>query len=167
MRQPKQASYTMGGQAVQINTGAKGDEMQNKEENGLIFIRLFSGEDIYHELRKVCQKYKVETAVVLCGIGQLKQFELGYFKEKGNYTPQEFEKPHELLSLTGNISDQEGEYNFHLHAVLGNEERGVGGGHLIRGKVEVTNEIVLLKTNLKIKRKLNENTGLQEMLLED
>ena len=64
--------------------------MQSKEESSLIFIRLFPGEDIYHELKKVCQRHKVETAVVLSGVGQLKQFKLGYFKEKGNYTPQEF-----------------------------------------------------------------------------
>jgi len=140
--------------------------MQSKEENNLILVRLFPGEDIYRELKRVCQKHKVETAVVLSGLGQLTQFELGYFKEKGNYTPQEFEKPYELLSLTGNISLQEGEYNFHLHAVLGNEEKKAIGGHLIKGKVEVTNEIVLLKTSLKVKRRLDEHTGLQEMLLE-
>ena len=140
--------------------------MQSKEQNGLIFIRLFPGEDIYRELEKVCQKYKVATAVVLSGLGQLKHFELAYFKEKGNYTPQEFDKAHELLSLTGNTSLQEGEYNFHLHAVLGNEEKEVVGGHLIKGEVEVTNEIVLLKTGLRVKRKLEENTGLQGMFLE-
>jgi len=41
------------------------------------------------------------------------------------------------------------------------------GGHLIKGKVEVTNEIVLLKTNLKMRRKLEESTGLQGMFLEE
>jgi len=141
--------------------------MQSKQENGLILVRLFPGEDIYRELKKVCQKYNVETAVVLSGLGQLKNFELGYFKEKGNYTPREFEKAHELLSLTGNISLQEGDYNFHLHAVLGNEEKEVVGGHLIKGEVEVTNEIVLLETGLKVKRKLEESTGLQGLFLED
>jgi len=140
--------------------------MQTKEEGSLIFIRLIPGEDIYHALNEAFQKHKVETAVVLSGVGQLKQFELGFLKEKGDYRPQQFDKPHELLSLAGNISNQEGEYNFHLHAVLGNEKKKVVGGHLIRGKVEVTNEIVLLKTNLKVKRKLEESSGLQGMFLE-
>ena len=140
--------------------------MQSKEEDSLIFIRLFPGEDIYYELEEVCQKHKVETAVVLSGVGQLKQFELGYFKEKGNYTPEEFEKPHELLSLTGSISTQEGKYSFHLHAVLGNEGKNVVGGHLIKGEVGVTNEIVLLKTNLELERRLEESTGLQGMFLD-
>jgi len=140
--------------------------MQSKQEGSLIFIRLFPGEDIYHELEEVCQRHKVETAIVLSGIGQLKQFKLGYFKENGNYTPQEFQKPHELLSLAGSISNQEGKYDFHLHVVLGNEEKNVVGGHLIKGIVEVTNEIVLLKTSLKLERRLEESTGLQGMFLE-
>jgi predicted DNA-binding protein with PD1-like motif len=71
-----------------------------------------------------------------------------------------------LLSLTGNISKQSEGYNFHLHAVLGNENKQVVGGHLFKGIVEVTNEIVLLKTDIKIKREVEEKTGLQGMFLE-
>ena len=118
--------------------------MQSKEEGNLIFIRLFQGEDIYHELDQACQRHQVKTAVVLSAVGQLKQFELGYFRGKGDYALEEFEKPHELLSLTGNISKQDKGYNFHLHVVLGNEKKEVVGGHLMKGEVEVTNEIVLL-----------------------
>lgn len=141
--------------------------MQSKEKDNLVFVRLFPNEDIHRELRRVCKKHEVETAVILSGLGQLKQFQLGYYKEKGNYRPQEFRKPHELLSpLTGNISKQEGEYSLHLHAVLGDEEKSVVGGHLMSGKVEVTNEIVLLKTDLRIKRILEERTGLEGMFLE-
>ena len=140
--------------------------MQSQEKGELIFIRLFPGEDIYQALKEACQKYRVKTAVVLSGIGQLKKFKLGYFKEKGDYAPEEFEKPHELLSLAGSISNQGGDYNFHLHVALGNEEKVVVGGHLIKGTVEVTNEIILLKTDLTVKRALEEDTGLQGMFLE-
>ena len=141
--------------------------MQSKEKDGLIFIRLFPGEDIYQSLKEACRKHRVETAVVLSGVGQLKQFKLGYFKERGDYTPEEFQKPHELLSLTGNISSQEGDYNFHLHVALGNEAKKVVGGHLIEGKVEITNEIVLLKTNLTVTRREEESTGLKGLFLEE
>ena len=141
--------------------------MQSKEKSGLIFIRLFPGEDIYQTLNKVCQKHRVKTAVVLSGVGQLKKFKLGYFREKGDYAPEEFAKPHEMLSLAGIISEHEGDYNFHLHVALGNETKGVVGGHLIKGTVEVTNEIVLLKTDLAVTRKLEESSGLQGMFLEE
>lgn len=140
--------------------------MQSKERDNLILARLLPGEDIHQELKEICNKHRVETAVVLSGIGQLKQFQLGYFKEKGNYVPQEFAKPHELLSLSGNISNQKGEYKLHLHAVLGDEDKSVVGGHLIKGEVEVTNEIVLLKTAVSITRRLEETTGLEGMFLD-
>ena len=141
--------------------------MQSKERGDLIFVRLFPGEDIYQLLREACRKYRVETAVVLSGLGQLKQFELGYFREKGDYAPEEFAKPHELLALSGIISRQGGDYNFHLHVALGDEEKRVVGGHLIKGTVEVTSEIVLLKTDLAVKRREEESTGLQGMFLEE
>jgi predicted DNA-binding protein with PD1-like motif len=143
-----------------------GGDMQSKQEKNLIFIRLFPGEDIFEKLREVCSKYQINTAVAISGIGQLKDFKLGYFKEKENYTREHFETPHELLSLEGNIAKQGEEYIFHLHAVLGNEKKEALGGHLIEGVVEVTNEIVLLKVNVRIHRKLEDTTGLEGMFLE-
>ena len=140
--------------------------MLSKQEEDLIFIRLFPDENIYEKLEEVCNKHKVGTALVISGIGQLKDFKLGYFKEKGDYTPQYFKNPYELLSLQGNITRRGGEYIFHLHAVLSNEKKEVIGGHLIEGLIEVTNEIVLLKSELKFERRTEESTGLEGMFLE-
>ena len=140
--------------------------MQSKEKESLIFIRLFPDEDLHEKLREVCKLHNVKTAVVLSGLGQLKQFQLGYFKEKKNYVKEAFDKPYELLSLTGNICRQNNEYELHLHAVLGDEEKNAIGGHLIEGKVEVTNEIVLLKINIDIEKRLEKETGLKGLFLE-
>jgi hypothetical protein len=140
--------------------------MQSKEKDNIIFLRLFPDEDLHEKLREVCKLYGVKTAVVLSGLGQLKKFKLGYLKEKDNYTPEKFDKPQELLALTGNICLQNEDYELHLHAVLGDEKKNAIGGHLIEGKVEVTNEIVLLKTNIAVKRRLEEKTGLKGMFLE-
>ena len=141
-------------------------DIETEEKDNLVFLRLFPDEDIYEKLTEACKKHQLETAVVISAVGQLKQFQLGYFKEKGNYTPEKFQDPHELLSLSGNISKQAAGYEFHLHAVLGNKKKSAVGGHLISGRVAVTNEIVLLKTDLKIKRKLEEVTGLKGMFLD-
>ena len=140
--------------------------MQTKEKDNLIFIRLFPDEDIHKKINEACKSHKVKTAIVVSGIGQLKKIQLGYFKEKNNYAPDKFDEPYELLSLNGSIVCQNDEYINHLHAVLGDQKKNVIGGHLIRGKVEVTNEIVLLKTNINIKRRLEKETGLQGMFLE-
>ena len=141
--------------------------MESKEQDQIIFVRLFSDENLFNMLEKVCQKHNVKTAVVLSGLGQLKKFKLGYFVEKNNYSPQEFTDPHELISLTGNIGMLDNEkYEFHLHASLGNKNKETVSGHLIDGTVEITNEIVLLKTDIEIKREIEDKTGLKGLFLE-
>ena len=140
--------------------------MQSKEKDKLVFIRLFPDENINEKLTEACEKHKVSSAVVISGLGQLKRFRLGYFKEKNNYVPELFNKPHELLSLTGNICKQNNGYILHLHAVLSDENKKTFGGHLLEGRVEVTNEIVLLKTDIQLKRRLEEETGLQGLFFE-
>jgi len=140
--------------------------MQSKENDNLIFVRLFPDENIHKKLIEVCKKHKVKTAVVLSGVGQLKKFQLGYFKEKNKYATEKFDKTHELLSLTGTICRQKGDYVVHLHAVLSDEKKKTIGGHLFNGMVEVTNEIVLIKSSVEIFRRLEEKTGLKGMFLE-
>ncbi|MFH1835175.1 MAG: DUF296 domain-containing protein [Methanobacteriota archaeon] len=140
--------------------------MQSKEDKNLVFIRLFQDEDFYESLRAACVKHVVKTAVFLSGIGQLKDFKLGYFVEKGNYGEKHFPEVHELIALQGNVVFQDEEYVFHVHCVVGNREKKAFGGHLLSGKVSITNEIVLLKTDIEAARRIGEETGLYELFLE-
>ena len=140
--------------------------MKSNEMNNIIFIRLFQDEDVNEQINEACRLHDVKTAVVLSGIGQLKQVKLGYFKEKGDYTPETFNKPLEILSLSGNICKQNNNYILHLHAVLGDKKKNTIGGHFMEGKISITGEIVLLKTSINVYRKLNNKTGLQALILE-
>jgi predicted DNA-binding protein with PD1-like motif len=140
--------------------------MQSKENKNLIFIRLFQEEDINEQLKKVCKLHNVKMAVVISGIGQLKDARLGFFKKKGDYFPEYFNKPLEIVSLTGNLNKQDDDYILHLHAVLSDEKKNTIGGHFIDGKISITAEIVILKTTLDLKRKFNNKTGLNDLYLE-
>lgn len=139
--------------------------METLQENTLIFIRLLPDEDIIENIQKACEKYQVQTAIVISGIGQLKNIKLGYFKEKEDYAPQTFEKPHELLNLSGTIIKQDDTYLSHLHVSLGNEQKQVIGGHLLGGKINITCEIAILHSTAKVTRKISEKTGLKELRL--
>lgn len=140
--------------------------MKSNEMNNIIFIRLFQDEDVNEQIKEACKLHDVKTAVVLSGIGQVKQVQLGYFKEKGDYTPETFNKPLEILSLSGNICKQNNDYLLHLHTVLGDNKKNTVGGHFMKGKISITGEIVLLKTSINIYRKLNNKTGLKALILE-
>lgn len=134
--------------------------MDCKEEEGLIFVRMYAGEDFFEELEKACKRTGTVTAVVLSAVGMLADFELGYFRAKGDYAKQSFKKPHELVALSGLIIREPKAYNFHLHAALADEKKKVKGGHLFAAKVKVTAEIVLLKSGHPMRRELDEETGI-------
>ena len=140
--------------------------MQSKEVENLIFIRLFENEDIFDQLKIACKTHNVKTAIIISGIGQIKNAKLGYFKEKNNYTPKLFIKPLEILSITGNIIREANDYNFHIHVVLGDEKKSAFGGHLLEGNISVTAEIVLLKSSIDLIRKIDDKTGLKTLYLE-
>jgi len=140
--------------------------MQSKEVDNIIFIRLFENEDILEQIKKSCKKHSVKTAVVLSGIGQIKNSKLGYFKKKGDYSPKKFNKPLEILSLSGNVIKKDDDHIAHIHIVLGDEDKKAIGGHLLEGTISVTAEIALLKTSIKLKRKIEDKTGLQGLYLE-
>ncbi len=140
--------------------------MESKEKKNIIFIRLFEDEDIYEQIKKACRTHNVKTAVILSGIGQIKHTILGYFREKGDYCPEAFNKRLEILSLSGNVCKQNKDYYLHLHTVLGDEKKKAFGGHLIEGIISVTAEIILLKTSIDVKRKIDNETGLQTLFLE-
>ena len=140
--------------------------MKSKENENLIFIRLFPNEDVNTQIMNACKRHNVRTAVLISAIGQLQKVKIGYFKEKGDYFPKMFEKPLEILSLTGNICKQNDEYIPHFHIVVGDENKNAFGGHFIDGKVSVTAEIVLLKNEINLYRKINEKTGLKNLYFE-
>ena len=97
--------------------------MKSKEKNNIILIRLFSDEDLCEKLIEVCKIHNLRTGVLLSGIGQLKKVELGFFNKDKNYIIDEYEQPHELLMLSGNICKKEEKYLLHLHVVLANEKK--------------------------------------------
>jgi predicted DNA-binding protein with PD1-like motif len=140
--------------------------MEYRESEGLVMARLHQDEDIFESLEKVCSACGVRTGVVLSGIGMLKQSELSFYVKQGRYATMQFPEALELVGLTGNILLQEGEYKFHLHATLASKTKEALAGHLSRGTVNVTNEIVILKTDIPARRVMDDATGLMALTFE-
>jgi predicted DNA-binding protein with PD1-like motif len=137
--------------------------MQSAIESNVILMKLEHDEDLFEELRNVVREYKIESAIILSGIGQLRDFELLYFTGE-KYINKIFKKAHELLSMQGSIASDKGNASIHIHASLANERCEVVGGHLYCGTVTVLNEITLLKLdNIHLTRELNKKTGLKEL----
>jgi len=139
--------------------------MQSSVEGNTIMLRLEDGEDVFQCLKKVVKKHKVKSAVVVSGIGMLKNFELGYFDGE-RYHKRKFQECHELLSMHGTITTLD-EISIHLHCSLSNKAHQAIGGHLTGAKVGVLNEICLLRLDeMSLSRKLNPKTGLKELIID-
>jgi len=132
--------------------------MQFKTESNIVIVRLDDGEDFFESMEKVVKSCEIESGMILSGIGQLKNFELGYFDGE-KYVKKTFEKPMELVSMHGSIAE-----TFHIHCTLSDEKQRVYGGHLFKGIVSVVNELMILKLNkIRLKREKDKKTGLKTL----
>jgi hypothetical protein len=112
----------------------------------VIVARVEPGSDLLRSLQKVVAEEGVTSGVIVSGVGLLKQAKLRncrslpeeYPITDANRTYLSFEKPLEILSISGNVTLAEGEPLVHAHLTLSSVEEDeitVIGGHLIEGCV--------------------------------
>lgn len=140
--------------------------METKKSNGILLMRLSRGETLPQCIKQACEKHDMRAALVMMGIGQLKDIELGFFRKKGDFVTHKFFEPHELLFLSGNCSRQKDGYHTHIHACLSDIVKNTVGGHLIRAQVTATAEIGLIDCDMEIMRRQDPETGLMTMHFE-
>jgi len=119
-----------------------GETMEVARTSVAIMLRLEHGEDILESIAHVTRDER-STLLVSTGLGMIYDFELGYF-DRGNYIKKAFSEPHEILALQGTIASS-GEPRIHVHATVADSGHRAFGGHLMKGKVWMSNEIGLVK----------------------
>ncbi len=130
-----------------------------KEGKGILGVRLQDGEDLMDSMKTVCKNYKIESGIVLSGIGMLREVEVSYWDGK-EYLTELVKEPVELVSLQGNISttENDGDPIIHIHVALGTKDHKMIGGHLSGGKVNSTGEVFIQKLeNILLIRKKEKN----------
>ena len=116
--------------------------MQQGRSGQVHILRLDDGEDIIDSILKSARDSR-STMLICTGLGMITDFELGYF-EKGEYISKSYSEPHELLSIQGVISGY-GDHRVHIHVSVADREHRMFGGHLLRGKAWMANEIGILR----------------------
>jgi hypothetical protein len=110
----------------------------------VIVARVKPGSDLLRSLQKIVAEEGITSGVIVSGVGLLKQARLRNCKSlpeeypitDANRTFLSFEKPLEILSISGNVTLAEGEPLVHAHLTLSSVEGTeitVIGGHLIEG----------------------------------
>ncbi|MFX0122120.1 MAG: PPC domain-containing DNA-binding protein [Candidatus Hodarchaeota archaeon] len=133
---------------------------QTNQESYL--LRLFRGEDILESLQKFCKHRNNIGSGRVQGIGAVSVAKIGFFNGS-EYVTNSFSENLELLSLTGNITQDE---IVHLHGVFGRADGSCVGGHIMSGCiVSVTCEIQILVLNPQVTREEDPHTKLKLLKL--
>ncbi len=129
---------------------------------GAIFARMEPGEDIIETIEKVVSKHNVKSGQLTL-IGAVSRATLGYFdRESGKYKDFKVERDLEVVSGMGNIARlADDSIVVHAHIIVADEEGRCWGGHLMSGcEVSVTIELVIMETDVDLRRARDELTGL-------
>ena len=116
-------------------------------------VRLEIGEEIQESLRQFAQAVNLKAAFYQ-GIGTLHQVEMAFFcTERKAYDRRFFNDEYELVSLTGNLSMSDEVYAPHSHVTLADKNFQTYSGHLVRGVVSATAEILITTLDVALTRK--------------
>ncbi|MFQ5820022.1 MAG: PPC domain-containing DNA-binding protein [Candidatus Heimdallarchaeota archaeon] len=110
----------------------------------VLVARIKPENDLLQSICSLVEKHEVKSGVILSGVGLLQRARLRNCKSIPNEYPitdanrsyLTFEKPLEILALSGNVHEVEGKSGVHAHITLSYVEEdkiGVVGGHLIEG----------------------------------
>lgn len=140
---------------------------RNVKDSSMYFLRLDRGEDVIEMITSFCRQVGIGSGLIY-GLGAIEQPEIGYYDlSRKRYLRKKLDGIFELLSLTGNITSVEnGAVFLHAHVTLAPADYRVVGGHLFGGKIGVTGEFFIFKTDLKLVRKFDEKVGLKLIHIE-
>ena len=100
--------------------------------------RLHRGDDLLLSIRTLCEREKIDAAVVLSAVGCVSRAVL---RDAGGVNLRSVDEPCEIVSLNGTASRT----RCHLHLALSREDLSTIGGHMMPGCiVNTTCELVLV-----------------------
>jgi uncharacterized protein len=118
------------------------------------------GEEAFETVATTVREREIRAAQVTA-VGGFASADLGYFDgSAGDYVHIPVEEQTEVLSLRGDVAQDSGETALHLHVVLGRRDGSTVGGHLLRGEVWPTLEVIVTEVAPELAKRYDPQTGL-------
>lgn len=136
-------------------------ELIKISENNTVIGKLSYGCDLLEELTSICIEKNISLGKIEA-IGAVQKSRVGYYnQETREYKFLDFDKPSEILNLTGNISIKDNKPFVHAHIILADESGNAYGGHLASGTITFACEFVIHSySGTELNRKMDNETGL-------
>ena len=139
---------------------SKEEFMRYKAVGQKIFARIDRGEEVVSSLCRICAEAGASLAEVRA-IGAVGSFTVGVFSPRTKtYKANSFKGDFEIVSLSGTVTQKDGEPYLHLHAAFAGADGAVFGGHLNEAVVSATCEAVLDLSPGSIGRAFSDEVGL-------
>jgi len=116
------------------------------------------GEEAVDVIGRALIDYDVRAAQVTA-VGGFSGGEVGYFDREQGYVPISVAEQVEVLSLLGDVADRDGTPSLHVHTVLGRRDGSTIGGHLMRGEVWPTLEVIVTEVAPELAKRIDPETG--------
>lgn len=121
--------------------------------------RLHRGDDLLLSIRTLCEREKIDAAVVLSAVGCVSR---AILRDAGGVNLRSVDEPCEIVSLNGTASRT----RCHLHLALSREDLSTIGGHMMPGCiVNTTCELVLgVLEHMRFDVEQDAQTGYDELI---
>jgi uncharacterized protein len=118
------------------------------------------GDTVLPELETFAREHEI-TAARFTAIGAFSDVNIGYFdRERKEFLEIPVQEQVEVLSLLGDIAEDDGEPKVHAHVVLGLRDGRTRGGHLLEAHVWPTLEVILDESPSHLRKRSDPETGL-------
>ena len=118
------------------------------------------GEEAFETVATTVREREIRAAQVTA-VGGFASADLGYFDgDSQDYLHIPVNEQVEVLSLVGDVAQRDGQAEPHLHAVLARRDGSTVGGHLLRGEVWPTLEVIVTEVAPELAKRYDPQTGL-------
>jgi predicted DNA-binding protein with PD1-like motif len=130
-------------------------------------LRIDPGEEIAATLAAFARRENVRGGLI-SGLGAVGQTELGFFvRSTASYVRRTLTGEHEILALTGNFSELDGDPFPHCHLIVAGDDFAAVGGHLFSAVVTVTCEVQIVVAGSAVRRVPRPEQGFNPLELPD
>ena len=132
-----------------------------KVDDTKFLLRLEPGDEINTTIQTFCKEQQIANASI-SGIGSVENPTLAHYRlDTKKFSEKQLTGIFEVTSLLGTVALVEKEPLVHLHITVSDENMHVYAGHLMKGAVSATLEVVLTVLPSAFEKKFSEEIGLK------
>jgi predicted DNA-binding protein with PD1-like motif len=132
------------------------------QEQPKTYVLIFeTGDELAAGLKQFASEQKISGSSFKA-IGALSAVKLGWFnwETKKYETSVSLNEQVELLSLIGDVAQNDGEPQVHAHVVIGKSDGTAHGGHLQQAIVRPTCEVILTESPAHLQKQIDPVSGI-------